>query len=39
LQAPQINKVISVPSIDEFFDDLEKKFGENTFEGVKNKFT
>ncbi|PKY13266.1 hypothetical protein RhiirB3_425051 [Rhizophagus irregularis] len=37
-QTSQNNVVISVPSIDEFFGNLEKKFGENTFEGVKDKF-
>jgi hypothetical protein len=34
----QMNIVVSAPSIDEFFDSLEKNFGENTFEGVREKF-
>jgi len=29
---------ISIPPIDEFFENLEKEFGENIFEEVKNKF-
>lgn len=32
------NHFVSVPSIDEFFGKLEKDFGENNFEEVKNKF-
>ena len=34
----QTNISVSVPSIDEFFGNLEKEFGENNFEEVKNKF-
>jgi hypothetical protein len=37
-QTSQNNVVISVPSIDEFFGNLEKEFGENIFEGVKDTF-
>ena len=29
---------ISIPSINEFFGNLEKEFGENIFDEVKNKF-
>jgi hypothetical protein len=32
------NLLVPVPSIDEFFANLEKEFGENNFEEVKNKF-
>lgn len=34
----QTDLIVSVPSIDEFFGNLEKEFGENGFEEVKNKF-
>jgi hypothetical protein len=37
-QPSRTNLLVSVPSIDEFFDNLEEEFGENNFEEVKNKF-
>jgi len=29
---------ISIPSIDKFFENLEKEYGENIFNEIKNKF-
>ncbi|CAB4437861.1 unnamed protein product [Rhizophagus irregularis] len=37
-QVPQTNTSLHVPSIEEFFENLSKEFGENIFEEVKNKF-
>jgi hypothetical protein len=37
-QASQTNTSLHVPSIEEFFENLTKEFGENIFDEVKSKF-
>jgi len=38
VQTPQTNTSLRVPSIEEFFENLTKEFGENIFEEVKSRF-
>ena len=38
VQVPQTNTSLRVPSIEEFFENLTKEFGENIFEEVKSRF-